>query len=211
MRLTRIISAALCTAMVFSLTGCFGGSKITPDKLVDYAKDEGAAVYDTIDSFNNRSVLIKETNMKNGYVTNYKYEELISAAQKGETDEEAVRKHFNIHPDVESPVEIAIYKKQLADGDSDVINANMFIFENNEAAKDYFDIRTKNDNLLKHGEENGIEYFNYADKSEWSTLREGFYLQDSCVLVIYCYSSNKDFHPYYDICKKMGLPALEDD
>jgi len=221
MRLTKIISAVLCTAMVFSLTGCFGKSKISPDKVASYAEDNEAEVYDKAKKYVSFLEDIKKdgnhSDLKNGVVITLEGKDIKTVFSNSAICILPIIKNFY---DKDMTQAVVYCKGNVKDNDGHVEYIYSAVFEDEDAAEDYFEslhkgiqpnasVKTaKNDD----GEEDGIEYsvMTVVDGSESAGV--GAYRDGKTVMLIVAYGHNdtKGLSVVDGYCEDFGLHLISD-
>ena len=222
MRSAKIISTLLCISMSVSLTGCFGGSRLSPDKLVSYAEDKEAEVYDSARKFSSFLDDIKSdavsANIEDGAVIRLEGKDIKTVLSK---------KSICILPIIDNfydddMTEAAVYctGKIKSDDDGHIEYVYSVVFEDEEDAEDYFDdihegIQPKASNKSAkndEGEEEGISYSVMTIVDNDNSAGVGVYRDGKTVMLIvaYGYNNTKGLDIVDGICEDFDLHLISD-
>lgn len=225
---TKIVSALMASAMLISAAGCnlFGGSKIGPSALANYAKGQDADFYDDADDFfdlvddlNGDADNIKK--IKNGVYVTLEGKDLKSffkASRIGGT----AGSSFSYD---KSMVSGTVYYIGAKKNDKQwALMSFSLEFETEEDAEDYFDdsidqcetgirqLGLSLDTDEDDGEENGISYYIANATSSSQGIYEGIYRDGKNVLFLLAADvGGKDASKTIEaICEEFGIISPKD-
>lgn len=211
MKRTKALSLILCGAMALSLTGCMGGSKVSPNALYSYAKSDGAVVFDNIDEMKDafEDDEVEDSIEDDGVALMLGVDELTEAMEDKDADLDTFNQFIN--DDME---EITIYMKKISSGNQLVAIAASF--EDEDDAEDFYEKYESQFSSyaqlyggVDSGEDGGIEYSTVALNEYGYTLGMGVY-RDGCYTLIITQSASKgSIKELYDMCESMDLPMAE--
>jgi len=212
-RITKMASALLCGTIALSMTGCFGGSKISPAKLYSYAKSDGAVVFDDYDELLDATEdeEIGDAVREDGVAIMLSVDDLMDAIEEKGADLNSFRQFTDNNMD-----EVTIYAKNISS--SNQLLGIAAYFEDEDDAEDFYDEYTAqikaydlyDDAQIDYGTEKGIEY-SYVVASQYGyTIGMGVYLDGNYVLMLMQYSSS-DVEELLDMCDSLGLPMAEEE
>jgi len=173
----KIMAVALCGALILSLTGCFGGSKIAPSKLLSYGKDSGATVY-TEDEYKK----IMNDNVQGTFVVNVSKDNISSFMQEGGMSLES----SGVTNDQIS--EMTFYVKDNS-GESSMAMA--FAFNSKDAGEKFFskyketlDSFSQLGAKINEGEESGLKFMSMSMSLGESSSNMIVYTDGTNILII---------------------------
>ncbi len=206
----KILSAALCGALLFSLAGCSGKGKVTPDALYSYAKSDGAVAFDNIDDIEDSvdDEDIEEEIGDNGVVMKLSIDDLMDLIEEKNGDMSSFNQFANKDMDV-----ITLYLKRSSSNNQ--ITAVAASFEDEDDAEDYYDKYADQIKMYKSfgaeiddGEDGGIEYSTVAASYGGEHIGMAVYTDGTNVLII-VQMSTRDLDDIHNMCDGLGLPMAE--
>ena len=195
---TRLLSAVVCGALMFSLTGCFGGNaRMTPSEIYNYSKDNGAK------DLTYKELLDFQSKREPGepFVVH------IDGDEMTEHFENAWSGAFAYDLTADDVKEITLY----GDGsDNMAITVMSLEFKDNDTASPFYDKYVARLSMITSselsgasddGEKDGIKY-NILSYDQNGTHYIGAYLKGSCCLIL-----SGDDSTVGKLCTDLGVPS----
>ena len=212
----KLTALGLTAAMMLSMTSCafLGGSKIGINKVMNYANDEGAEIYDDAKKYSK----LDRDDAEDGIAIQLEGKDIKKVFSAD---------NFCILPVLDDfysngMTQAACYQKVKDNTNGgNAIYVFSVVFEEEDDAEDYFDdihdgiqpngtIEADNDD----GEEDGIGYtvMNVQDETSGNSAAVGAYRDGNTVLVIisYGYQSNKTLKIADEVCDYFGVHQISD-
>ena len=222
MRSAKIISSLLCISLSLSLTGCFGGSRLSPARLMSYAEDNEAKVYDSARKYSSFLDEIRSgsesVEIGDGAVIRLEGKDIKTVFGKKSICMFPIVDDFYDKGMTEAVVYCTGKVKSKSDAHIEYIYS--IGFEDEDSAEEYFDDmhdgiqpkssnnKAKNDN----GEEDGISYSVMTIYDNTFSAGVGVYRDGKTVMLIVAYGyNNTKGHDVVDgICEDFGLHLISD-